>query len=455
MWGKESSKMISAKFILLHTVSHMLIKEVSSFCGYNIASLQERIYCAEKSKDGIDTQGILIYTAGGDSEGTLGGLVRQGRYDLFPNLFKRAVESAMYCSNDPVCSLSSGQGRDVLNLSACHSCALVPETSCEESNVFLDRGMLVGDFDDRKYGFFSEALYSENKWNVAQHEIKSDDVENRSTELVFGDYGKALESLPYKEIWTDMMVDCEETEKANIHKIIENLESLSFDEKPYENSEFSSADGVLFDKKKSVLLRFPVFKRCDEYVIPDTVKRIEDSAFEWCRRIKSVVIPKGVTYIGESAFALCDELAQIKVPFTATEIGSAAFVTEDNCNKAQRRDVTLSFYKNDSIVPLKLKRNWNVFTEEKKLSQFIGDPKHHEKHLSEFKDADYKLAAAMIMYFLFDEKGFAEKTVRANMETVIDLAVEANSKGVIRKLLSDDMLTEDQRKKVLAEGKRQ
>lgn len=237
-FGKESSKSISAKFILLHTVSHMLIKEVSSFCGYNIASLQERIYCAEKSKDGIDMQGILIYTAGGDSEGTLGGLVRQGRYDLFPNLFKRAVESAMYCSNDPVCSLSSGQGRDGLNLSACHSCALVPETSCEESNVFLDRGMLVGDFDDRKYGFFSEALYSENKWNVAQHEIKSDDVENRSTELVFGDYGKALESLPYKEIWTDMMVDCEETEKANIRKIIENLESLCFDEKPYENSEF-------------------------------------------------------------------------------------------------------------------------------------------------------------------------------------------------------------------------
>ena len=198
-----------------------------------------------------------------------------------------------------------------------------------------------------------------------------------------------------------------------------------------------------------------MFKRCDEYVIPDTVKRIEDSAFEWCRRIKSVVIPEGVTYIGESAFALCDELAQIKVPFTATEIGSAAFVTEDNCNKSQRRDVTLSFYKNDSIVPLKLKRNWNVFTEEKKLSQFIGDPKHHEKYLSEFKDADYKLAAAMIMYFLFDEKGLAEKSVRANIETVIDLAVEANSKGVIRKLLSDDLLTEEQRKKVLAEGKRQ
>ena len=223
---------------------------------------------------------------------------------------------------------------------------------------------------------------------------------------------------------------------------LSNFAQITVDEK---NSEFSSADGVLFDKEKTVLLRFPVFKRCDEYVIPDTVKRIEDSAFEWCRRIKSVVIPEGVTYIGESAFALCDELTQIKVPFTATEIGSAAFVTEDNCNKAQRRDVTLSFYKNDSIVPLKLKRNWNVFTEEKKLSQFICDPKHHEKYLSEFKDADYKLAAAMIMYFLFDEKGFAEKTVRANIEQVIDLAAEANSTGVIKRLLGDNMLTDSQK----------
>lgn len=80
--------------------------------------------------------GILIYTASGDSEGTMGGLVRQGRPDTFPTIFKRAIESAMTCSNDPVCSLSMGQGRDSLNLSACYACTLVPETSCEEFNVF-------------------------------------------------------------------------------------------------------------------------------------------------------------------------------------------------------------------------------------------------------------------------------------------------------------------------------
>jgi len=63
--------------------------------------------------------GILIYTASGDSEGTMGGLVRQGRFDAFPGIYKKAIESAMTCSNDPVCNLSMGQGRDSLNLSAC------------------------------------------------------------------------------------------------------------------------------------------------------------------------------------------------------------------------------------------------------------------------------------------------------------------------------------------------
>ena len=233
---------------------------------------------------------------------------------------------------------------------------------------------------------------------------------------------------------------------------LSNFEKINVDNK---NKKYSSEDGVLFDKKKSVLLRFPVFKRCDEYVVPDTVKRIEDNAFEWCCRIKSVIIPEGVSKIGFSAFALCDELTQVKVPYTATEIGKAAFVTEDNCNKNQRRDVTLLFYKDDIVVPLKLKRNWDVYTEEQKLSEFINNPSAHEKNLSALKDADYKLAAAMIMYFLFDEKGAAEPIVKANLQTVIDVAIAANSTGVIRKLLSDDVLTEEQRKKVLAEGKRQ
>ncbi|BAL00269.1 hypothetical protein OBV_30700 [Oscillibacter valericigenes Sjm18-20] len=153
--GQHHPRKITPKFIMLHTLSHLLISQLSFECGYSIASLSERIYCAEES-DGKQMAGILIYTASGDSEGTLGGLVRQGRPDAFPHILKKAINNAKTCSNDPVCIMSHGQGRDSLNLAACHSCALLPETCCEERNVFLDRGMIVGTFEDESLGFWSD-----------------------------------------------------------------------------------------------------------------------------------------------------------------------------------------------------------------------------------------------------------------------------------------------------------
>ena len=153
-FGGNHPRIISAKFIMLHTISHLLIAQLSFECGYSIASLCERIYCAE-TIDGKEMAGILIYTASGDSEGTLGGLVRQGKPDAFPRIFKKAVYAAKTCSNDPVCIMSRGQGRDSLNLAACHACALLPETCCEERNSFLDRGMIIGTFENRNIGFWS------------------------------------------------------------------------------------------------------------------------------------------------------------------------------------------------------------------------------------------------------------------------------------------------------------
>lgn len=150
---------LTAKFILLHTLAHLLIKQLSFECGYNIASLKERIYSSDE-EDGAVMSGILIYTASGDAEGTLGGLVRQGRPDIFPAIFQRAIQEAQYCSNDPVCILSNGQGRDSLNLAACHACALLPETSCEEHNVFLDRAFVVGTFENLEIGFYRRYIDS-------------------------------------------------------------------------------------------------------------------------------------------------------------------------------------------------------------------------------------------------------------------------------------------------------
>lgn len=134
--GKNHPRAITPKFIMLHTLSHLLISQLSFECGYSIASLSERLYCSE-TEDGKEMAGIFIYTASGDSEGTLGGLVRQGQPDALPRIFKKAIVNAKVCSNDPVCIMSKGQGRDSLNLAACHACGLLPETCCEERNGFF------------------------------------------------------------------------------------------------------------------------------------------------------------------------------------------------------------------------------------------------------------------------------------------------------------------------------
>ena len=154
-FAKNHPRSITPKFLLLHTISHLLMKQLSFECGYSIANLSERLYCADAS-EGKEMAGIFIYTASGDSEGTLGGLVRQGKPDAFPQIFKRAIDAARTCSNDPVCILSGGQGRESLNLAACHACALLPETCCEERNGFLDRAMVIGTYENPQIGFYNE-----------------------------------------------------------------------------------------------------------------------------------------------------------------------------------------------------------------------------------------------------------------------------------------------------------
>ena len=104
--------------------------------------------------------GILLYTAAGDSEGTMGGLVQQGKPGRLESLFLGAIQDARWCSSDPLCIESSGQGIDSLNRAACHACALLPETSCEESNRYLDRGVLVGTPNNPNVGFFSSLIES-------------------------------------------------------------------------------------------------------------------------------------------------------------------------------------------------------------------------------------------------------------------------------------------------------
>lgn len=153
---------INAKFVFLHTLAHILIQRLSFESGYNSASLRERVYCDLDHPD-FPMSGLFIYTACGDSEGTLGGLVRQGTPERLRSVFLSALEGARWCSNDPVCAESGGQGRNAMNLAACHACSLLPETSCEEFNILLDRTLLIGRISDRSVGFFSSWLDDANE----------------------------------------------------------------------------------------------------------------------------------------------------------------------------------------------------------------------------------------------------------------------------------------------------
>lgn len=138
--------------IMLHTLAHCLIQELVVECGYIAAALSEKIYADE------DQAGILIYTASPDADGTMGGLVEMAQPDTLARVFANALKSAGWCSNDPVCMElgKDGQGLMGTNLSACHSCCLLPETACAHFNQALDRALLVGDLTDptKFKGFF-------------------------------------------------------------------------------------------------------------------------------------------------------------------------------------------------------------------------------------------------------------------------------------------------------------
>ena len=135
---------IRSRFVLLHTLAHMLIRQLETRAGYPAASIRERIYFSQDDKD---MAGILVYVAVPDIVGSLGGLAELAEPDRFVRLLSGVFSNAEWCSLDPVCNEHEGQGPNQLNLAACHACALVPETSCQFNNVLLDRVFISGSID--------------------------------------------------------------------------------------------------------------------------------------------------------------------------------------------------------------------------------------------------------------------------------------------------------------------
>lgn len=145
---------INLSMLFAHSLSHALIREFSITCGYSTSSLKERIYSDEGNKKMC---GILIFTSSSDSDGTLGGLSRIADEDRFTEIFINAIKNISWCSSDPICSENTSALKDDFILASCHSCMLIPETSCEYFNKYLDRKLLV-DNENLNESVFNDLL---------------------------------------------------------------------------------------------------------------------------------------------------------------------------------------------------------------------------------------------------------------------------------------------------------
>lgn len=143
-----------ARFYLLHSLSHLLLTQLSLECGYPASSIKERLYCSPGGS-AVPMAAVLLSTGTTGSEGTLGGLVEEGR--RLGHHLSLALPEAKLCSNDPVCAHhapADSSGR-CLEGAACHGCLYLPETSCERFNQFLDRALVVSTLGVDGAAFFS------------------------------------------------------------------------------------------------------------------------------------------------------------------------------------------------------------------------------------------------------------------------------------------------------------
>lgn len=139
------------RYVLLHTLAHVLIRQFALDCGYSSSALRERSYC----ETGTDPMaGLLIYTASSDSDGSLGGLVAESAPDRLGTLLTGALQEAAFCASDPLCGGGNMGAAANLNGAACHACLLLAETSCEFGNRLLDRATLVDTLGERGTAFF-------------------------------------------------------------------------------------------------------------------------------------------------------------------------------------------------------------------------------------------------------------------------------------------------------------
>lgn len=149
--GEAPPRTLTARLLLVHSLSHALIRQLSLSCGYGSASLRERLYVGTGD---WEMAGLLVFTSSPDADGTLGGLARQAHPQYLVPIFEDALAAMAWCSSDPLCSEGVHASTEPSNGAACHACMLASETSCEAFNSCLDRATLVGTASVPELGYF-------------------------------------------------------------------------------------------------------------------------------------------------------------------------------------------------------------------------------------------------------------------------------------------------------------
>lgn len=141
--GRKLPVFPGVRFYLLHSLAHLLMNALALECGYAASAIRERIYCASRD-DKVPMAAILLMTGTPGTEGTLGGLVDQGRRLGAHLAYARRL--GQLCAHDPVCAAHNpveDPSEQWLEGASCHGCLFVAESACEWFNHMLDRSLVV------------------------------------------------------------------------------------------------------------------------------------------------------------------------------------------------------------------------------------------------------------------------------------------------------------------------
>ena len=192
------------------------------------------------------------------------------------------------------------------------------------SEVFWTAELTVGKQTDSDV-----SVPDDFKYMIKDSQVEITGYKGTATKVVIP---SEIEGYPVISIGVKAFYACKSLTSITIPESVTNIGNFAFAsclsltkiEVSEKNQNYTSVDGVLFNKSKTKIICCPAGKNGD-YIIPDSVTSIGAYAFEWCYLLTSITIPKSVTSIGDSAFAECTSITSITIPGGVKSIGTYMF----------------------------------------------------------------------------------------------------------------------------------